>query len=60
MSTIIGVDGRAHDIKVTRSVDNDYDHAAVEALRKWQFIPAWCDGEPREVLISVEMVSHVQ
>jgi TonB family protein len=58
MSTIIGLDGRPHDIKVIRSVDKDYDRAAVEALRQWEFTPASCGGEPREVKIAVEMVFH--
>jgi TonB family protein len=55
LSTVIGVDGKPHEIKVVRSVDKDYDSAAVEALRQWEFKPASCDGEPKEVKIGVEI-----
>ena len=55
LSTVIGTDGKPHEIRVIRSVDKDYDSAAVEALRQWEFRPASCDGDAKEVRITVEL-----
>lgn len=43
---IVGTDGKPHDLRVVGSVDKAFDNAAMEAVRRWRFKPATCDGEP--------------
>jgi len=52
---IVGTDGAPRDIKVARSVDKAFDGAALEAVQRWKFKPATCDGEPFEVQINVNV-----
>jgi TonB family protein len=52
---IVGTDGAPRDVKVARSVDKAFDGAALEAVQRWKFKPATCDGEPIEVQINVNV-----
>lgn len=36
----IGLDGRAHKIRVVKSLGHGLDEAAIAAVRKWEFLPA--------------------
>ena len=56
----VGVDGKPKDLKVVRSVDADYDKAAMDAVGRWRFKPATCDGQPMEVKVNVEVNSIVR
>src|SRR5882724_2956844 len=40
MRVLVGADGRARDIQVTRGIGLGLDENAVRAVRSWQFIPA--------------------
>jgi len=40
MRVLVGPDGRARDIQVTRGIGLGLDENAVRAVRGWQFIPA--------------------
>ena len=40
MRVLVGLDGRARDIQVTRGIGLGLDENAVRAVRGWQFIPA--------------------
>jgi len=53
--TVIGPDGRAHDLRVQRSLGLGLDEQAVEAVRKWKFEPAMKDGRPVAVQINIEV-----
>jgi TonB family protein len=55
----VGTDGETHDVRVARSVDEASDKAAMEAVRRWRFKPATCDGEPIATHINVEINVHV-
>ncbi len=55
LSLIVGTDGRPRDIMVERSVDKDFDAAALAAVQGWRFNPGTCDGEPIETTIKVEV-----
>jgi TonB family protein len=55
MWTTIGVDGKPQDLRVVRSGGQDFDRPALEAVRKWRFKPATCDGLPVAVQINVEV-----
>lgn len=52
---IVGPDGRARDIRVTRSVGLGLDEKAIEAVKTWKFEPAHKDGQPVAVQINVEV-----
>jgi TonB family protein len=55
MWTIIGVDGNPQALRVVGSGGKDFDQPALEAVRKWRFKPATCDGLPVAVQINVEV-----
>lgn len=52
---VIGTDGRAHDIKVARSLGMGMDENAVKAVQKWKFKPSEYEGKPVPVQINVEV-----
>jgi periplasmic protein TonB len=56
---MLGQDGKPRDIKVARSIDKAFDGAAMDAVRRWKFEPATCDGAPVETQINVEVVFRV-
>lgn len=48
-------DGLPQNIQIKRSLEPSLDQAAVEAVRKWRFLPAIKDGQPVSMWITVEM-----
>jgi len=52
---IVGTDGRAHDIRVMRSLGMGLDEKAMEAIRGWLFEPGCKGGVPVAVQINVEV-----
>jgi TonB family protein len=55
LSMVVGVDGKAQDIKVTRSLDTGLDQKAIEAVMQWVFEPGKVNGAPVPVMASVEV-----
>jgi TonB family protein len=55
LHVIIGTDGKAHDISVSRSLGMGLDEKAVEAVRQWRFEPGHKDGQPVNVEVSFEV-----
>jgi TonB family protein len=55
LHVIIGVDGKAHDIKVQRSLGMGLDEKAVESVKQWRFDPGHKDGQPVPVEVSFEV-----
>jgi len=51
---VIGVDGRLHRMAVVHSAGRAADSKAVNALRRWRYRPATCNGEPVEAEGTVE------
>lgn len=56
---IIGIDGKLHSARVTRSLSPGYDAKALDALKQWTFQPAEKDGQKVPVLIDIEVKFRV-
>ncbi|MBI1357162.1 MAG: TonB family protein [Acidobacteria bacterium] len=48
-------DGRAHNIRVIRSLGLGLDEKAIEAVQQWQFAPGKKDGAPVKVQATIEV-----
>jgi len=48
-------DGKAHDIRVLRSLEASLDQKAIEAVSQWQFRPGMKDGVPVKVAAQIEV-----
>jgi TonB family protein len=57
VSVVVQRDGRPTDIRVIRSLDQSFglDAKAIEAARKWEFVPGTRFGEPVPVLVHIEL-----
>ena len=53
--SVVGPDGRPHEIRVARSLGMGLDEKAMEAVRVWRFDPARKDGHPVAVEVSIEV-----
>ncbi len=58
ISVLITSKGEPADPKVVRSLEKDTDQAALDAVMKWQFIPAQKDGKPVATRVTVEIRFH--
>lgn len=56
LQVIVGKNGKPRDVNIVRSIDKDFDRAAVNTVRGWKFEPAKCDGEPidREMMVEIK------
>src|SRR5262249_13461142 len=52
---VVGVDGRAHDIRPLRALGMGLDEKAIEAVRTWRFEPGMKDGRPVPVEMEVDV-----
>lgn len=52
---VVGADGRAHEMRIQRSLGMGLDEKALEAIRQWRFEPARKDGVPVAVQVNVEV-----
>jgi TonB family protein len=55
ISAVVGVDGTAHDVHVTKSAGLGLDEKAVEAVGMWRFQPGIKDGMPVPVMVAVDI-----
>jgi TonB family protein len=54
----VSVDGKVDAAQITETGGADFDVAAMNAVKKWAFEPAKCDGEPVAHKISVKVHFH--
>lgn len=52
----VGLDGRAHNLKIRRALGLGLDERAIEAVRQWRFKPATKNGEPIQVGANVSVI----
>lgn len=55
LACVVGTDGRVHDARVQRALGLGLDEKAIEAVRKWKFVPSSYNGKPVAVKIMVEV-----
>jgi TonB family protein len=55
VEAVIATDGTVMDIEVIRNADPLLDAAAVEAVSQWEFTPTTLNGEPVELVMSVNV-----
>jgi TonB family protein len=60
LKVIIRKDGSIGPVRVDKSLDKELDAAAADAVRRWQFDPAKVNGEPINVLTSIEVDFIIQ
>ncbi len=51
----VAADGKAHNMKVVRSLGLGLDEKAMEAVTKWRFRPGYKDGKPVTVAATIEV-----
>ncbi len=59
LSLVVGTDGRAHDVRVQRSLGMGLDESAVETVKTWIFDPATEDGKPVAKPINVTVMFKI-
>jgi TonB family protein len=53
LDVIVGKDGAVENIKVAKSLREDYDRSAIDAVRQWTFQPFLLNGQPIEVATQI-------
>jgi TonB family protein len=59
VSLIVGDDGRARDLKVTKSLGLGLDESALATVARWRFQPGAKNGQPVAVMTTVEVSYHL-
>jgi periplasmic protein TonB len=59
LGLVVGIDGRATNIRVLSSLGMGLDEKAIEAVKNWKFEPAMKDGHPVPVEIALEVDFHL-
>jgi len=55
VSLVVGEDGKARNIRVTKSLGLGLDEKAVEAIGLWQFMPGEKEGNPVPILATIQV-----
>ncbi len=58
LKALVGLDGSVRKVKVARGID-ELDQAAIEAVKKWKFRPAYLRGQPIEMWVAVPVWFHL-
>ncbi len=56
LEVIVGKTGEPENITVKKSLRNDYDQAAIDAVRNWRWAPYHLNGEPVDVVTTITIV----
>ena len=60
LTMVVSTDQRAHDIKVTKSLDLGLDASAIAAIQAWRFQPAMKNGKAVPVQAKIEVNFHLR
>ena len=60
LDVVVGVDGSVENIKVAKSLRDDYDQAAIDAVKQWKFEPFLLNGNPIEVLTTITVTYTIE
>jgi TonB family protein len=60
LTIVVGADQRAHDIKITKSLDPGLDASAIDSIKTWRFQPGTKNGKPVPVQAKIEVNFHLQ
>jgi TonB family protein len=60
MTIVVGTDQRAHDIKITKSLDPGLDASAINSIKAWKFQPGTKNGKPVSVQAKIEVNFRLQ
>ncbi|HTX77111.1 MAG TPA: M56 family metallopeptidase [Terracidiphilus sp.] len=55
LDVVVGKDGSVENIKVAKSLRDDCDQSAIDAVRQWKFEPVLLSGEPIEVKTTIQI-----
>jgi protein TonB len=55
LDVVVGKTGDVENIRVKQSLRDDYDQAAIDAVRKWRWEPYRVNGAPIEVLTTINI-----
>jgi len=55
LTIVVGTDQRAHDIKITKSLDPGLDASAINSIKTWKFQPGTKNGKPVPVHANVQV-----
>ena len=55
LDLLVGADGLTRAARVTQGINQELDGAALRAVKKWKFTPAFRDGKPVAARIDVEV-----
>lgn len=59
VSTVVGTDGRTHDLRIMSEPRPKFDETAIEEVQQWRFAPGTCGGEPMESEIIAQVAFTV-
>jgi TonB family protein len=60
LAIVVGTDQRAHDIKITQSLDRGLDASAINSIKTWKFQPGTKNGKPVPVQAKIEVNFRLQ
>jgi TonB family protein len=60
LTIVVGTDQRAHDIKITKSLDPGLDASAINSIKTWKFQPGTKNGKPVSVRAQVDVNFRLQ
>ena len=52
---VVNADGSVSDVKLTKATDTEFTKLIFEAVRRWKYRPALCDGVPIKVYLSASV-----
>jgi TonB family protein len=60
LTIVVGTDQRAHDIKITKSLDPGLDTSAINSIKAWRFQPGTKNGKPVPVQAKIDVNFRLQ